>query len=172
MASHIVIWEQAPLPVSASLRFSWSWFPRTKICYASLGKKLAAWGLSAWRLWSSIKWDVNLPCVNLCTVFACANPCTWQKETACHHEHLASRFHNCPGSLGFISVHWTIQADLWLVTRCICQPQPFFLACELIGHCHLRNWADCYQCWFVIQNFLSGRYQTNPQMKVSALIPI
>lgn len=172
MTPHTVVWEQAPLLFPASLRFSWSWLPYTKICCASLGEKLAAWGLCVWRWWGSIKWDVNLLCVNFYTLFLCADPCTRQKETACHHEHLASRFSNCSGSLGSISVHWTVQADLWLVTRCICQLQPFFPARELISHCHLRNQADCYQCWFVIENFLSGRDQSNPQLKVSALIPI
>ena len=141
MASHIVIWEQTPSLFSASLRFSWSRLPHTKICCASLGKKLAAWGLSAWRCWDSIKWDVNLPRVNLCTLFPCANPYTWQKEIACCHKNLGSRFSNCPGSLGSILVHWAVQADLCLVTRCICQLQPFFPACELISHCHLHNWV-------------------------------
>lgn len=134
------------------LDFSWSWLPHTKMCYASLGKKLAAWGLSAWRWWGFIKWDMNFLRVNLCTLFPCANLCTRQ-ETACHHEHLDGRFSNCPGSFGSISVHWTVQADLWLVTRCICQLQHFFHACELISHCHLCNWADCYQFRFAIQNF-------------------
>lgn len=37
---------------------------------------------------------------------------------------------------------------------------------------YLRNWVHCYQCWFVIQNFLSGNNQSNLHMKMSALIPI
>lgn len=132
MASHIAVWKQAASLFSASLRFSWSWLLHTKICCASLEKKLAAWGLSAWRWWGFMKWGVNLPCVHLCALFPCADPCTWQKKTACHHEHLASGFSNCPGSLGSVSVHWIVRADLWLVTRCICQLQPFFPTHELV----------------------------------------
>lgn len=90
-------------------------------------------------------WDMNLPQLNLHSLSMCKSP----------HQHdcLASGFNSCPGSLGSFSVHWTAQADLWLVTRCICQLQLFFPAHELISLCHLCNWAGCYCCWFVIQNF-------------------
>lgn len=143
---HIVVWQQVPSRFSASLRSSWSRLPYTKRCCAPWERSwqhevcLHEGGESP-----PIKWHVNFPCMNLYILFPCANLCTWQKETACHHKHLASRFSNWPGSLGSISVPLNCSSRPLVSDKGYLSSSALFSFSWVNTHFHLPSWADCYQ---------------------------